>query len=231
MLGYDDSLDVFGVHGIGGIVGAIADRRVRRPGARRHRRLRLRRQQGRRLSTSAAQVDQSRLWGVGTVVVWSGVVAFVAYKIVDMIIGLRVPEDESAKVWTSPRTAKPPTASNALRGKKDSGPPCGRPFYWASRAFKHFDGVRITLLARSGRSVSIRIRPTRSSGGLKYRSVSFCACALARHAVQDGHVHQVRRQRRQLVAALRARAAGGRAAAPRCREPRRYSSAPRLARR
>jgi Amt family ammonium transporter len=32
--------------------------------------------------------------GVGTTIVWSGVVAFVAFKLVDMAIGLRVPEEE-----------------------------------------------------------------------------------------------------------------------------------------
>jgi len=32
--------------------------------------------------------------GVGVTLVWSGVVAFIAYKIVDIFIGLRVPEDE-----------------------------------------------------------------------------------------------------------------------------------------
>ena len=32
--------------------------------------------------------------GVGVTLVWSGVVAFICYKIVDIFIGLRVPEDE-----------------------------------------------------------------------------------------------------------------------------------------
>jgi Amt family ammonium transporter len=36
----------------------------------------------------------SQLWGVGIAIVWSGVVSIVAYKIVDLVIGLRVPEDE-----------------------------------------------------------------------------------------------------------------------------------------
>ena len=35
----------------------------------------------------------SQLWGVGVSIVWSGVVAFLAYKLVDMTIGLRVSED------------------------------------------------------------------------------------------------------------------------------------------
>jgi Amt family ammonium transporter len=36
----------------------------------------------------------SQLWGVGTTIVWSGVVAFVAFKIVDLVIGLRVTEEQ-----------------------------------------------------------------------------------------------------------------------------------------
>jgi Amt family ammonium transporter len=40
----------------------------------------------------------SQVWiqfqGVITTIIWSGVVAFVAYKIVDLVLGLRVPEEE-----------------------------------------------------------------------------------------------------------------------------------------
>ena len=36
----------------------------------------------------------SQLWGVGTAVVWSAIVSVIAYKLIDMVIGLRVPEDE-----------------------------------------------------------------------------------------------------------------------------------------
>ena len=53
-LGYDDALDVFGVHCIGGIIGAMLDRNPGQPGARRHRHLRLRHQQGRRLRPQCA---------------------------------------------------------------------------------------------------------------------------------------------------------------------------------
>ncbi len=35
----------------------------------------------------------SQAWGVGTVIIWSGVVSFIAYKIVDLLIGLRVAEE------------------------------------------------------------------------------------------------------------------------------------------
>ncbi len=36
----------------------------------------------------------SQLWAVCTSLVWSGVVAFIAYKIVDIVIGLRVTEEQ-----------------------------------------------------------------------------------------------------------------------------------------
>ncbi len=91
-LGYDDSLDVFGVHGIGGIIGAIGTGIVANPA----------------LGGSGVYdyaVDAvaefnatgqiiSQLWGVGTVIVWSGVVSFVLFKLVDLTMGLRVPEEQ-----------------------------------------------------------------------------------------------------------------------------------------
>ena len=93
LLGADDSLDVFGVHGVGGILGAtltgvfaapslggsgIFDYVANKP------------------SPDYAMMDQVivQLTAVGTTVVWSAVVAFVAFKLVDIVIGLRVPEDE-----------------------------------------------------------------------------------------------------------------------------------------
>ena len=36
----------------------------------------------------------SQLWAIGTTIVWSGIVSVVAYKLVDMVIGLRVTEEE-----------------------------------------------------------------------------------------------------------------------------------------
>ncbi|MBS3935353.1 MAG: ammonium transporter [Sulfuritalea sp.] len=92
MLGADDSLDVFGVHGVGGILGAILTGVFVSPALG-----------GTGVYdyvTNAvgefnmvAQVT-SQLWGVGVAVVWSSIVAFVCYKIVDVLVGLRVPEDE-----------------------------------------------------------------------------------------------------------------------------------------
>ena len=91
MMGYDDSLDVFGVHCVGGIFGALATGIVVNPalggtgvydyaanavGA----------------YDMAAQMT-SQAWGVGVTLVWSAVVAFIAYKVVDLVIGLRVTEE------------------------------------------------------------------------------------------------------------------------------------------
>ncbi|PKO89496.1 MAG: ammonia channel protein [Betaproteobacteria bacterium HGW-Betaproteobacteria-10] len=92
ILGADDSLDVFGIHGIGGILGAIltgvfVDPALGGTGVYDY------------VANAVAPFDMttqviSQLWGVGTVVVWSGVVSLVAYKLVDIVIGLRVPEEE-----------------------------------------------------------------------------------------------------------------------------------------
>ena len=93
MLGADDSLDVFGVHGVGGIVGALLTgvfntQALGGPG----------------LVTDWVAVTvgsngiAAQVWiqlkAVLITVVWSGVVAFVAFKIVDLTIGLRVTEEE-----------------------------------------------------------------------------------------------------------------------------------------
>ena len=93
LLGADDSLDVFGVHGVGGIVGALLTgvfntQALGGPG----------------LVTDwvTAAVGSNgigaQVWiqlkAVLLTVVWSAVVAFVAFKIADMVIGLRVTEEE-----------------------------------------------------------------------------------------------------------------------------------------
>jgi Amt family ammonium transporter len=83
MLGADDSLDVFGVHGVGGILGALLTG-VFSAGS-------LGGVKGDDYSIASQMLIQAE--GVLITVVWSAVVAFVAYKIVDMVIGLRVPEE------------------------------------------------------------------------------------------------------------------------------------------
>ena len=84
MLGADDSLDVFGVHGVGGILGAILTGVFAAPS--------LGGTGAEDFSIASQVVIQAE--GVLITVVWSAVVAFVAYKIVDVLVGLRVPEDE-----------------------------------------------------------------------------------------------------------------------------------------
>jgi ammonium transporter, Amt family len=93
MLGADDSLDVFGVHGVGGILGALLTGVFASPSLG-----------GTGVYDYVANKvnpDYSigaQVWvqfqGVLTTVVWSAVVAFIAYKIVDLLIGLRVTEEE-----------------------------------------------------------------------------------------------------------------------------------------
>ncbi|SDG60936.1 ammonium transporter [Propionivibrio dicarboxylicus] len=92
LLGADDSLDVFGVHGVGGILGSILTGVFCAPslggtGVYDY------------VANAVGEYDMvaqviSQLWGVGTAIVWSGIVSVVAFKLVDMFIGLRVPEEE-----------------------------------------------------------------------------------------------------------------------------------------
>jgi len=91
-LGYDDSLDVFGVHCVGGILGAILTGVFVSPslggtGVYDY------------LANKVGDFDMAaqvaaQFKAVLTVVVWSAVVSVIAFKIVDMLIGLRVSEEE-----------------------------------------------------------------------------------------------------------------------------------------
>lgn len=86
--GYDDSLDVFGIHGVGGIIGAI----------------------GTGVFTSASlggigfaddvtMADQvwTQILAVLVTIAWSGIGSIILYKIVDLIIGLRVSKESEAE--------------------------------------------------------------------------------------------------------------------------------------
>jgi Amt family ammonium transporter len=93
LLGADDSLDVFGVHGVGGILGALLTGVFAAPS--------LGGQGIFDYVANKASSDYSiagQVWiqaqAVGTTIVWSAVVSFLAYKLVDLAIGLRVPEEE-----------------------------------------------------------------------------------------------------------------------------------------
>ncbi len=82
-LGYDDSLDVFGVHGIGGIVGALLTGVFAREA----------------IGGAPGLIDGNpgQVWtqfvGILATVAWSGIGSFVILKVIDMIIGLRVDPD------------------------------------------------------------------------------------------------------------------------------------------
>jgi Amt family ammonium transporter len=96
LLGADDSLDVFGVHALGGILGALLTGVFNSPdlggpsfpvdwftG---------------KMTSGAEYSIAGQLWiqakAVGVTLLWSGIVAAIAYKLVDLTIGLRVSEEE-----------------------------------------------------------------------------------------------------------------------------------------
>jgi len=96
MLGVDDSLDVFGVHAIGGILGALLtgvfnDPSLGGPGF-------VSNWVTGEIVKAADYSIASQVWvqakAVLVTVVWSAVVAYVSYKIVDLVVGLRVAEEE-----------------------------------------------------------------------------------------------------------------------------------------
>ncbi len=93
MLGADDALDVFGVHAVGGILGALLTGVFNSPD----------------LGGPGSVQDwvtmksgypgiMAQLWiqakAVGLVFVWTAVVAFISFKIADLLVGLRVTEEE-----------------------------------------------------------------------------------------------------------------------------------------
>ncbi len=88
MMGYDDSLDAFGVHGVGGIIGALLT------GVFAY---------GPFTATEAAKEGvnigglaqfEAQVIAVAATLIWSGVVTFIILKIVDAVVGLRVTEEE-----------------------------------------------------------------------------------------------------------------------------------------
>ena len=91
LMGYDDSLDAFGVHGIGGIIGALGTSVVANPalggtGVWDY------------VANGVAEYSFStqfisQLWGVSICIVWSGIVSFIAFKLIDIVMGLRVSEE------------------------------------------------------------------------------------------------------------------------------------------
>ncbi len=85
-LGYDDSLDVFGIHGIGGIIGAIGTGIFSASSL------------GGVMGDDYDMMGQTLIQAeaVGITIVWTAVVSFVIFKAIDLTIGLRVSEEDEA---------------------------------------------------------------------------------------------------------------------------------------
>jgi Amt family ammonium transporter len=88
-MGYDDSLDAFGVHGLGGFVGAILTGvfAVEAIGGDGKKGL---------IDGNAGQV-LTQLWGCLVCIAWCAVATFIILKIVDVVIGLRVTAEEEVE--------------------------------------------------------------------------------------------------------------------------------------
>jgi Amt family ammonium transporter len=88
-IGYDDSLDVFGVHAVGGIIGALltgvfAAEALGGTGF------------GSGISSIAGQV-QTQAIGIIATIVYTGIVSFILLKVIDGVMGLRVNEEQEAE--------------------------------------------------------------------------------------------------------------------------------------
>jgi len=86
-LGYDDSLDAFGVHGVGGIIGAVLTGVLATPAI-----------QAAYSGAAYGNLHQLRvqLIAVGTTIVFSGVGTFILFKVVDKFVGLRASDKHEA---------------------------------------------------------------------------------------------------------------------------------------
>ncbi|GIX28791.1 MAG: ammonium transporter [Burkholderiales bacterium] len=84
-LGYDDSLDVFGVHGVGGMLGAILTGVFMSAGLG---------GVGYPEGVSMGGQVTKQIIATATTIVWTGILSFVLYKVIDAVIGLRVAEEE-----------------------------------------------------------------------------------------------------------------------------------------
>jgi Amt family ammonium transporter len=96
MLGADDSLDVFGVHAVGGILGALltgvfCDPSLGGPGF-------VADWVTGKVTTAADYSIASQVWtqakAVGITIIWTGVIAWVSLLIANLLVGLRVSEEE-----------------------------------------------------------------------------------------------------------------------------------------
>ena len=95
-LGYDDSLDVFGVHCVGGILGALATGILVSPDLGGTGILDYTAKPGEGVVAAYSMSTQmiAQLKAVGVTLLWSGIVSAILYKLVDIVIGLRPAEDK-----------------------------------------------------------------------------------------------------------------------------------------
>lgn len=86
-LGYDDSLDAFGVHGIGGIIGAVLTGVLATPAIQ-------------SAYSGAAYGNMHQLWiqllAVGVTIVYSGIGTFILFKITEKLVGIRATDKQEA---------------------------------------------------------------------------------------------------------------------------------------
>jgi Amt family ammonium transporter len=92
MMGYDDSLDAFGVHAIGGIVGAILTGVFARASVIAGTSTNPDMTKGGLIDGHPEQI-LTQLIGIGIVIAFDAVVSFILLKIIDLVIGLRVDEE------------------------------------------------------------------------------------------------------------------------------------------
>jgi Amt family ammonium transporter len=85
MFGYDDSLDAFGIHGVGGFTGAILTGvfAVEAVGGKGKSGL---------IDGNGGQV-LTQVWGCAATIVWCAVVTFIILKVIDAVVGLRAAEE------------------------------------------------------------------------------------------------------------------------------------------
>jgi len=143
LLGADDALDVFGVHAVGGILGALLTGVFNSPDLG-----------GPGFVTDWVTMKTgysgigAQLWiqlkAVVLVLVWTGVVAAISYKIADLIVGLRVTEEEEREGLGHqlPRGVRVPHVSLAWQGsfgtpRRTTGALAAPVFFPAFRSASH----------------------------------------------------------------------------------------------
>jgi Amt family ammonium transporter len=141
----DDPCDVFGVHGVCGIVGCIMT--------------------GIFAATSLGGVGYAegvtmghqvlvQLESIAITIVWSGIVAFIGYKLADMTVGCVFRKIRNAKGWTSTATARTPTTPDRTElSPEQHKPPIGR---------------LLLLYGRSDRRTAVTHHPFLYRGGDQY---------------------------------------------------------------